>query len=268
MAVTAPVSSAVAELRRTGGVAAITLRRPPANAFDPVLVQQLGELVAEVAADVDVRCVVFRGAGALFSAGADVEALQVLAAATAGTDAVVEHVARMQELFTAVAGLPVPTIAAIHGVAAGGGLELALACDLRIVGRRARLGLPEVGLGLVPGAGGTQRIARQVGPGWAARLVLGGELISGTEAVRIGLAQHAVPDTDVHAAVEEVAARIAGRPRAALVAAKRCLAAAGTAPGFGIELAAVRELIGSQETTALLAAFTAGRSRRDRSNPE
>ena len=251
------------EAKRHGDAVVITLRRPPVNAFDRELLLHLGAAVAAIAADPDARCVVVEGSGDVFSAGADVEALQELHH-TGGIDAVVEHVAAMQRLFGAVAELPVPTVAAIRGAAAGGGLELALACDLRIAGEGARLGLPEIGLGLIPGAGGTQRASRLLGPGRAAQLVLEGRLITAMEAERMGLVQHVVPDADVGSAALALATRTAGRPRAALVAAKRCLAAADGAHGFETELAAVRELLGTSETTALLAAFSAARRREER----
>jgi enoyl-CoA hydratase len=236
-------------------VAVLTIDRPPVNALDPAMAAELAAAVDALARDPGVRCVVFQGAGRLFSAGADIGALARGLADPDGPDAAVDHVARVQRLFTAVADLPVPTVAAIHGAAAGGGLELALACDLRLAGDSARLGLPEVGIGLVPAGGGTQRASRLLGSGLAARLVLEGDLLDAAEALRIGLVQQVVPDPDVHDAALRLAQRIAGRPRAALVAAKRCLAAAGTDQGFAVELAAARELLGTRETALLLARF-------------
>jgi enoyl-CoA hydratase/carnithine racemase len=148
-------------VERHDGVAVLTLRRPPANAFDPMPVNLLDDAVTAVRDDPGVRCVVVRGTATVFSAGADVAALRVLAAD--GPDAVVAHVASMQRLFGAVAALPVPTIAAICGAAVGGGLELALACDLRVAGERSRLGLPDVGIAWSPA-----RVARSASPGcWA-----------------------------------------------------------------------------------------------------
>jgi enoyl-CoA hydratase len=236
-------------------VTVVTIDRPPVNALDPVTAAELAAVVDRLAADPDVRCVVFQGAGRMFSAGADIRALARGVGGPEGPDAAADYVARLQRVFTAVADLPVPAIAAIHGVAAGGGLELALACDLRLAGESARLGLPEVGIGLVPAGGGTQRASRLLGPGLAARLVLEGELHDAAEALRIGLVQHVVADADVPEAGLRLAQRIAARPRATLAAAKRCLAAAGTARGFGVELAAARELLATPETARLLAEF-------------
>jgi enoyl-CoA hydratase len=245
----------------SGEVAVVSFSAPPVNAFDTRLVAALEAVVDTLAADADVRAVIFRGAGKVFSAGADVTTLVELVESERGVDAGVDHVARMQEVFAQVAALPVPTIAAVHGAAAGGGLELALACDLRVAERTARLGLPEVGIGLVPGAGGTQRLSRLLGPGAAAELVLEAQLIEGARAAEIGLVQHLSLDGEAFDTALRVAGRIARAPRPALEAAKRCLATSGPVHprGLAAELDAVRLLLDCPSTRDLLRAFTASR---------
>jgi enoyl-CoA hydratase len=262
--ITAPVE--LEHSGEAGQIAVVSLSRPPVNAFDPELVAGLEVVVRALTADTNVRVVVFCGAGKVFSAGADVSALVELTRSPGGVDSAVEHVRRMQRLFDAVAAIPVPTVAALHGAAAGGGLELALACDVRVAGETARLGLPEVGIGLVPGAGGTQRITRLLGPGRGADMVLRAQLIDGTRAERIGLVQHLSTDTEVHNTALRVAEQIARGPRAALVAAKRCLTTTGGVPprGLAAELNAVRQLLGTGETNDLLHAFNAARGRQER----
>ncbi|HSZ42322.1 MAG TPA: enoyl-CoA hydratase/isomerase family protein [Trebonia sp.] len=240
---------------RHDAVAVVTIDRPPVNALDDATVTELAAVVSALVGDQGVRCVVFQGAGRMFSAGADIGTLRDSLADPGGPDAAARHVTRIQDLFAAVADLPVPTVAAVHRAAAGGGLELALACDLRIAGATARLGLPELGIGLIPAGGGTQRATRLLGPAQAARLVFEGELLDAAEALRIGLVQYVVPDADVPAEALRLAQRIAGRSRAALAAAKRCLSAPDMAHGFAAELSAARELLATPETARLLASF-------------
>jgi enoyl-CoA hydratase/carnithine racemase len=161
----------------------------------------------------------------------------------------------MQAAYAEMAELPVPTVAAIAGAATGGGLELALACDLRVVARDARIGLPEVRIGLIPGAGGTQRMSAIAGPAVARRLILTGDLIDGDTAAALGIAHIAEDPAAAEETARSLAQRIAALPRAALAAAKHCIAAADTPHGFRDELNAVRELSADARTGALLGAF-------------
>ena len=147
-------------------------------------------------------------------------------------------------------------MAAISGAATGGGLELALSCDFRVAGTSVRLGLPEVALGLLPGAGGTQRLTRIAGPGVATRMILGAELVSGSEAERLGIVHRAVDD-DVIGEAMKLATRLARLPRAAYGAAKRCMAASRGDDGYAREIAEIRTLIHTDETSRLLTEFTA-----------
>jgi len=244
--------SGVLHLERHGDVAVVTLDRPPVNAVDGVLVDAVTELASDLAADRGVGAVVFVG-GRMFSAGADLKAIRALVqehgAAAAG-----DLVERMQAAFTAVARLPMPTIAAIAGAALGGGLELALACDLRVAAEDAKVGLPEFGHGLLPGAGGTQRLTRAVGPAVAAGMMLTAEVVDGAEAARRGIVQWCVPAAEVRERALAIATRIAESPLAA-AAIKRCVELAGTPAGYELELSASRELYATDQVQQRLAAF-------------
>jgi enoyl-CoA hydratase/carnithine racemase len=172
-------------------------------------------------------------------------------------------VARMQHVFARLEAASVVTLAEIGGAALGGGLELALACDLRIAAAEAKLGLPEASLGLLPGAGGTQRLTRLVGIGSAKRLILGAETIDGAEALRLGVVQWTQPRATLAASASAIGARIAALPRSALAAAKRCIEATGDpwCNGFAEELAATRNLYGNEETRRRVAGFLAQQER-------
>jgi enoyl-CoA hydratase/carnithine racemase len=241
-------------VKRLGAVAEIALDRPPVNAFDQAQVDALADAIAAVRADTGVSCVLVTGAG-MFSAGADISMLASWQGQPGGAEHTVAFVARMQAAYAELAELPVPTVAAIVRAATGGGLELALACDLRVVARDARIGLPEVRIGLIPGAGGTQRMSAIAGPAVARRLILTGDLIDGDTAVALGLAHIAADPAAVEETARSLAQRIAALPRAALVAAKHCIAAADTPDGLREELNAVRQLSADPRTSALLTAF-------------
>ncbi len=177
---------------RIDRVVVATLTRPPVNALDGELVARLTAVVDEVAADPEIALLHIRSDQACFCAGADL-ALMESCFATGRMDVMVEVVRSMQQLFLRLETAGVVTLAEIGGAALGGGLELALACDLRVAATDARLGLPEVRLGLLPAAGGTQRLTRLCGQGTAKRLILGAELIDGAEALRLGIVQWARP---------------------------------------------------------------------------
>jgi enoyl-CoA hydratase len=204
-----------------GRVAHLELVNPPLNLVTRELLDELNAVLAtlESAAADDVRVVVVTGRGErAFSAGSHVGEFEAQRG-PAGRDrhALEEGVARR------LAELPMPTIAAIEGNALGGGLELALCCDLRIAARRARLGMPEVRLAVTPGAGGTQRLPRVVGPARAKELILTGRVIGAEEAARIGLVHEVVADGEARHRADEVAAEIAARGPLAVREAKRLI---------------------------------------------
>jgi enoyl-CoA hydratase len=237
-------------LERKGHVAVATLSRPPVNALDDALVARLDAVLDEIAGDNDVTVLHIRSDQKAFCAGADLALMRSCFATAGGPDAMLRLATRMQCLFERIEASPVVTLAEIGGAALGGGMELALACDIRVAAADAKLGLPEVGLGLLPGAGGTQRMTRLCGRGVASRLILGAEVIDGAEAERLGLVQWVQPREQLADWTRDLAAKIAALPEAAVAAAKRCIAAQGdpTRDGFAEELAASRRLYDHPET--------------------
>ena len=173
------------------GIALVTLKRPEAlNALSQSLLEELAEIPELVQQDPEVRAVIFTGEGKAFAAGADLKEIAAIKDPFMGR----EYALFGQRVFAEIAALPVPTIAAINGYALGGGLELALACDLRVAAKTAKLGLPEVGLGLIPGFGGTQRLPRLIGRGRALDLIFTGRHVDAEEALFLGLVNRVAED--------------------------------------------------------------------------
>ena len=200
-----------------GPVTLLELDNPPLNLVTAEMTRQLDAALDRVAADPDVRAVVVAGAGErAFCAGSDVKEFESLAGRVAEGKLLLEKL-----VYRKLAELPMPTIAAIEGDALGGGLELALCCDLRVASERARLGTPEVRLGVIPGSGGTQRLPAIVGPARAKEMILAGELLSAEAAERIGLVNRVVPAGQARTAAFELAERIAERGPLAVREAKR-----------------------------------------------
>ncbi len=200
------------------GVAVIRLNRPPMNALSTAVQKEIRDLSREVTDRPDVRAVVLYGGPKVFAAGADVKEM----ADWDYTDAV-DNSVDLTDCFSAVARIPKPTIAAITGYALGGGCELALCCDLRVCGDNARLGQPEILLGIIPGAGGTQRLTRLVGPARAKDLIFTGRFVDAAEALAIGLVNQVVAPDDVLDAAMALAQRLAAGPPYALRAAKEAI---------------------------------------------
>ncbi|WP_040798624.1 enoyl-CoA hydratase/isomerase family protein [Nocardia higoensis] len=242
---------------RADHIGIITLDRPPANAFDEAQTARLAAAVAELGADPEIRCLLVRGAGPHFCGGADIAMMNSWRDAPDRGNRIARFATGLQDVFATLAALPTPSVAAIEGAATGGGLELALACDFRIASVSARLGLPEVGLGLLPGAGGTQRLTRTVGPAVATRLILGAELVDGREAHRLGVVHTAV-DGEVGPEAMRLAHRLAALPSAAYGAAKRCIAAARGEHGYAVEIDEIGRLMENEETAHRLGRFLTG----------
>jgi len=199
-------------------VAVIRLSRPPMNALNAQVQTGIAEAAAQLATDRQVRAVILYGGEKVFAAGADIKEM-----ADAGYAAMAVNTQRLQSAFTAVAQLPQPVIAAITGYALGGGLELALCADFRILGESAKVGQPEIQLGVIPGGGGTQRLPRLIGPSRAKDLIFTGRFVGAQEALALGLADQVVPDADVLTAAQKMASRYAGGPALALRAAKQAI---------------------------------------------
>ncbi|MFJ9373592.1 enoyl-CoA hydratase/isomerase family protein [Streptomyces sp. NPDC101455] len=200
------------------GVGTIRLDRPPMNALDVATQDRLKELAGEASRRDDVRAVVVYGGEKVFAAGADIKEMQRMDHA-----GMVVRSRALQESFTAVARIPKPVVAAITGYALGGGCELALCADFRIAADNAKLGQPEILLGLIPGAGGTQRLARLIGPSKAKDLIFTGRMVKADEALELGLVDRLVPAADVYTEAHAWAARLAQGPAIALRAAKEAI---------------------------------------------
>jgi enoyl-CoA hydratase/carnithine racemase len=249
-------------IERIGRVLVATLSRPPVNALNDELIAALDAVIDRAIDDDEVAVLHLRSDQRVFSAGADLALIQACFATPQGPDAMTEVVRNMQRLYERLEAAPLVTLAEIATTALGGGLELALACDLRVVALDAKLGLPEARLGLLPGAGGTQRLTRLCGPGVAKRLILGAEVIDGAQAERLGLVQWAKPLDQLTHFAGELAVRYAAMPKAALAANKRCIAAA-TDPerdGYADEVAETRTLYDHPETRRKVSDFLAKRA--------
>jgi enoyl-CoA hydratase/carnithine racemase len=247
----------IVSIERVGHVAVATLSRAPVNAFNGELIARLDAVLEQASGDEEISVLHIRSDQKAFCAGADLGLMQSCFATPEGPDAMVEVVQSMQRLFARIEAAPMVTLAEIAGAAMGGGLELALACDVRVAAAEAKLGLPEVGLGLLPAAGGTQRLTRLCGRGIANRLILGGEVIDGALAERLGVVQWTRPLSQLAEWTRELAVRFAQAPRPALAASKRCLAAFGDPhrDGYAEELAATRKLYQHPETRRRVAEF-------------
>ena len=199
-------------------VATIRLERPPMNALNAQVQDEIAAAAAQVTADQEVRAVILYGGEKVFAAGADIKEM-----ADASYGRMAADTRRLQDSFTAVAKIPKPVVAAITGYALGGGLELALCADFRVAGESARVGQPEILLGVIPGAGGTQRLPRLVGPARAKDIVFTGRFVGAAEALAIGLVDQVVPDAEVYQAARDLVARYGGGPALALRAAKQAI---------------------------------------------
>jgi enoyl-CoA hydratase len=207
-------------LSRRDSIALATFTRPPRNLMSMAAMSELEQLAGEVAADPDIAVlVVTGGVDGYFVAHADLDDLTRLGKG----DHVEGDPGSWARTFTLLEAMPQPVVAAVDGQAWGGGCELSLACTLRVASERAHFGQPEVAVGIIPGAGGTQRLPRLIGAGRAAELVLSARIIDAREALRIGLVEAVLPNVDFVERVLEWVQPMATKPRAALFAAKRAV---------------------------------------------
>ncbi|HEY2287030.1 MAG TPA: enoyl-CoA hydratase-related protein [Streptosporangiaceae bacterium] len=218
-------------LEVTDNIGTIRLSRPPVNALNDQVTEELAEAARAAAAD-EVRAVIIYGGEKVFAGGADITVM-----AEAGYAEMAARGARLQASVNLLAALGKPVVAAITGYALGGGLEVALAADFRVAGERARLGQPEILLGIIPGAGGTQRLPRLIGPAKAKDLVFSGRMVGAAEALELGLVDQVVPDDSVYQSAVDMVKRYAAGPALALRAAKQAIDA-----GLGVDLATGLEL--------------------------
>jgi enoyl-CoA hydratase/carnithine racemase len=200
------------------GIGTIRLDRPKMNALNRQVQEELREAaIAATAAD-DVRAVIVYGGERVFAAGADIKEMAGMSYADMAARA-----GALTGAFDALAKVPKPVVAAINGYALGGGCELALACDWRVAADDAQLGQPEINLGIIPGAGGTQRLSRLVGPARAKDLIMSGRFVGAEEALRIGLVDRVVPATDVYETAKQLVKQYVTGPAQALRAAKQAV---------------------------------------------
>lgn len=216
------------------GVATVTLDNPPANALHSALLEELDQVIDELTRKEDAKTVVITGAGKMFAAGADINEITEIDSRQRGC----QVTARGQAILNRIERMNKPVVAALNGLfCLGGGLELAMACHLRIAGDRIRLGLPEITLGIIPGFGGTQRLPRLIGTGKALELILTGDRIKAGEALSIGLVNEVVPDSEVLSRARAVAKKIAGLGQVAVRAALTAVIEGQTQPpAAGLEL--------------------------------
>lgn len=200
------------------GVRTLTMDRPPVNALGRELVAELTTAAARLAGDRDARCLVLRSGGKHFCAGADLKERREMTREQARV-----FVPRLGEACEGIASLPFPTIAAVGGAAAGGGCELALACDMRVLADDARVGLRETALAIIPGAGGTQRLPRLIGPARAKRWIFAAEMHDAHRALADGVADRVVPAAELDEAALELARLIAANGPVAVRLAKRSI---------------------------------------------
>jgi enoyl-CoA hydratase/carnithine racemase len=240
-------------LSTTDGVARVELARPPVNALDAELIAALAETVVDLEA-IAPRAVVFSGGPRTLAAGGDVKWMLERAEA-ADRGALRSFLRAIQKLFDDIEGLPVPTLALVRGHTLGGGFELALACDLRVASSDAVVGFPEARLGLLPGAGGTQRATELLGRSRALELLYTGRRIGADEALGLGLVNRVAPPDSVEEAAGELLAEVLGATDDALAAIKACVRANvhdGRAAGLRTENAMVEQLaLGAPARTRL-----------------
>jgi enoyl-CoA hydratase/carnithine racemase len=242
------------------GVATVTLSRAPVNAINDEWLGEFDGVLDRLAGRADWKVLHLRSDQKVFCAGADLNEIRDRIEAPDGPDRMYSYVAAIQRLFARLENLPKVTVAEIGGAAMGGGLELALACNLRVAANEARFGLPEARLGLIPGAGGTQRLTKLCGRPVAERLILGAEIVDGATARELGIVQWSVPAGKLAERALGIIRRIASLPADALAASKTCIAAAGEAGrnGYSEELEATRRLLTTTDTRQRVEAFLAG----------
>jgi enoyl-CoA hydratase/carnithine racemase len=236
-------------------VAIITLDHPPVNAFDAQTMKDLDTALNMALKDETVKVIILTGAGRrAFSAGADVEEINQIRDA--------EHAEEMlltgHRVFSKIETSRKPVIAAINGICLGGGLEMAMACHIRVAGERTRIGQPEINLGIIPGWGGTQRLQRIVGPSKATEMILTGDPIAAQEAYRLGLVNKVVPMGDVLKEAKELAHKIAGKSAVVIGCAMEAIERGRHLPlteAMEVEIGQWRTLVGSEDMKEGIQAF-------------
>lgn len=247
------------DVQTKGGVATLTMDRPPVNAFDLDQVTRF-EAALDEAASESVQTIVIRSAGRIFSAGADIKMMAGFLASDDGAQQLTAFASRFQTVLNRLADQDAVTIAAVNGAALGGGLEVAMACDLRIAAEGIVLGLPEANIGLLPGGGGTQRLSQLAGRSFALSTMVLGGTFSAEQGLGRGVITEVVPAISLDSRVEEVVSVLSTRPHETLMQIKRCVAASGSPAGFYTEVDATRVLASMPSTLELMRSFLHSRS--------
>jgi enoyl-CoA hydratase/carnithine racemase len=233
------------------GVVALRLNAGPMNPLSNALLTAIGDVAADLAADPAVKAVVVFGSDKALAAGADIKEF--------GDQDAARTIGRaFRRAFDGLAAIPRPVIAGVRGFALGGGMELALACDLRVAADTARFGQPEIMLGIIPGAGGTQRLARLIGPARAKDLIWSGRQVKAEEALAIGLADRVVPAADLEAATVDWATELARGAVVAMGLAKGAIDAGldgSLERGLDLEAEAFVEVFGTEDAATGVASF-------------
>jgi len=245
---------------RADGVRVLTLDRPPVNALGRDLVRELGDAIRRLGEDREARCLLLRSASRHFCAGADLKERREMS-----LDEVRAFVPRLAAVCTGLADLPFPTVAAVGGAAAGGGCELAIACDLRVLADDASIGLRETALGIIPGAGGTQRLPRIIGPARAKRWIFSARMHTASEALADGVADRVVPADRLDEEADALATSIAANAPLALRLAKRAIERGLDATldrGLELEWECYQETLDTEDRLEALRAFADKRAPR------
>lgn len=238
-------------------VATVTMHNNPVNALTLAFVEQLELLVEDLEARDDWSVVIIRSDLKVFSAGGDLAGMLTWMKAADAAERVAAYAYRVQRLMARFEKLPGVTIAFVEGAALGGGLELALSCDMRIATAKATFGLPELTVGLLPAAGGTQRLTRQCGRGVATRVMLAGDVLSASEAHHVNLVELLWEHGQAAMELDTIAGRIAEMPRKALEIVKGCIAGQDKddTDGFALEISGIEKLVACGEAEKRIARF-------------
>ena len=235
-------------------VAYLTIQSPPANALSSQIIKDIDKHLTEIEANPEVKAVVLHGEGRFFSAGADIKEFTSMQEASDYESLALNG----QKVFQRIEDFKLPVIAAIHGAALGGGLELAMSCHIRIVGENAKIGLPELNLGIIPGFAGTQRLPYYVGSPKATEMILSGEPISGKEAAAYGLANKAVADDEVFNESKALAEKFAAKSKPTIQHIMELLSYSRSnrlEQGAAAEAAAFGKVFGSEDASEGISAF-------------
>ncbi len=227
-----------------GSVATATMSRSPVNAISDEWIDRFDSVLDEVEQNPSLSALLIRSTEKVFCAGADLEVMRSRFASESGRRQMVELAAKMQRVFARIEALPMVTVAQIEGAALGGGFELALACDIRVATDTAKIGLPEAKLGLLPGAGGTQRLTLLCGSAIARRMILTAEILDGTQSAKLGAVHWVAHQDQLEDLVSGLLARVAKIPQDAIKECKRCIDSAlnPEADGYAIELEGTLQL--------------------------